>query len=147
MVSFANPSRVVPSGLLVGNANVLQTQAADQYDLEVSLQIGALHFPNRPISNLQQFWYYLSEAVETYGLTSKTINITPERFEKQNWVCGLNMNRVPQISSSAVSTRSGDACVFQVKNMRPGMVNPRVFFTFLFAAYISVSERSVTLFD
>jgi len=144
--SFGNPSAIDASGGPI----IKQDQLAflnEPTTLQAQVQIGTLLYPERNIESLAQFYYMLTEACDTYTLGLKTLNISSKRFETNNFVIAMNTSKVPLITSTGCSTRSGDSVTVRVKNLSPALTNLKAYVHFFFAQYVSLSERSVQVMD
>jgi hypothetical protein len=135
--SFANPS--APIGRRFAGEH-------NEYGISAQLQIGQMLFPDREMTSMAEIFYYLAEATDAAS-GHRSLNITPERFVYNNFVIGINTNKIPQVKSTATSTRSVDAVTIRLKGLAGGDPNARCFITFLFCTYISLSERGVAYFD
>ena len=138
-VSFYNPSRNVPGG------GVKQYSHLDK-DLEFQIQVGSSVFPTSPARSMGEHLYFL-ESLDLSGQHLRATSITPQDYQHNNFILGMNLCQSQGVCSSGLKTRSGDLVTIKLKNMRNDMQNVKAYIFMLSTQILEIRESGCNVFD
>jgi len=86
-------------------------------ELELQIQIGGKTYPQTPCSSIAESWSQLRKAVARYG--KHPVSITPEQYHSTKYVFGLDMEMLPEVGYTGLSTKNGEMITVKVKAVNP----------------------------
>jgi hypothetical protein len=102
------------------NATAYETNAypydVDQ-ELQWQIQIGGKTFPQTPVNSIAESWSQLRKAVARYG--KHPVSITPAQYHSTKFVAGLDLEALPQVGYTGLSTKNGEMITVKVQAVNP----------------------------
>ena len=134
-----------------GNPSAIEGNPPDatheERTLELQLAIGSKLFPETPASSMGELFDNLTQAIDTYDQTLRTVSISPSRYRHNTFIAGFNMCRVPGHFASGVNTRTGDLLTIKAKNLKANMRNLRIFVHVLYEGILEIRESGCSFYD
>ena len=87
------------------------------FELEWSIQIGGRQFPQTPINSIAESWSQLRKAVARYG--KLPVSITSAQYHSTKFVAGLDLESLPTVGYTGLSTKNGEMITVKVKAVSP----------------------------
>ena len=82
-------------------------------ELEWQLQIGGKTYPQMPVNSIAESWSQLRKMVSHYG--KHPISITPSQYHSTKFVAGLDLEMLPEVGYTGLSTKNGEMITVKVK--------------------------------
>lgn len=82
-------------------------------EIEWQLQIGGKTYPQMPVNSIAESYSQLRKAVARYG--KHPISITPQQYHSSKFVAGLDLEMLPEVGYTGISTKNGEMLTFKLK--------------------------------
>ena len=93
------------------------TSTTGNYDVDQEIEwqigIGGKTFPQTPVNSIAESFSQLRKAVARYG--KHPVSITPAQYHSTKFVAGLDMEALPQVGYTGLSTKNGEMITVKVK--------------------------------
>ena len=86
-------------------------------ELELQIQIGGKTFPQTPVNSVSESYSQLRKAVARYG--KHPVSITAQQYHSTKYVFGLDMEALPEVGYTGISTKNGEMITVKVKAVNP----------------------------
>jgi len=86
-------------------------------ELELQIQVGGKTFPQTPVNSIAESWSQLRKAVARYG--KHPLSITPAQYHSTKYVFGYDMEALPEVGYTGLSTKNGEMITVKVKAVNP----------------------------
>ena len=119
-------------------------------ELELQIQIGGKTYPQTPCSSIAESWSQLRKAVARYG--KHPVSITPAQYHSTKYVFGLDMEALPQVGYTGLSTKNGEMITVKVKAVNPsntmtGQMPTSLFMVLCTDNIIELRDSGVSVLD
>jgi hypothetical protein len=108
----------------MNNADVYENNSFPydiDHELELQIQIGGKTYPQTPCSSIAESWSQLRKAVARYG--KHPVSITPAQYHSTKYVFGLDMEALPEVGYTGLSTKNGEMITVKVKALDIAKLN------------------------
>ena len=110
----------------------------------------AVKHPQTPCSSIADSWSQLRKAVARYG--KHPVSITPAQYHSTKYVFGLDMEALPQVGYTGLSTKNGEMITVKVKAVNPtatmtGQMPTSLFMVLCTDNIIELRDSGVSVLD
>ena len=119
-------------------------------ELEIQLQVGSKTYPQTPVNSIAESWSQLRKAVARYG--KHPVSITPAQYHSTKYVFGLDMETLPEVGYTGLSTKNGEMITVKVKAVNPstamtGHMPTSLFMVFCNDSIIELRDSGISVLD
>ena len=130
--------------------NLFRHDMAGTYDftkeLNFTLQIGSKKFPEYPIKNAADAYYQLRKSLGIHGSAFHSINIKGNEFMTNQFVLGIDTDKILGASFTGYITKSGDLITLALENN--GFANgDRIHSVLHYDAVLNIRDQGVEVLE
>ncbi len=103
-----------------GKAKIVNTNyfpTAQSEDVSYHLAMGSRRVPDNDVRGTSEAWYRLQGALGLYNSLAHSTSVDAASYKSDNFLLGIDVERLPMISSSGENLSSGQTIFLKVKGM------------------------------